>query len=87
VFSDISPDLLDHCRATALRNWGAHMAEFVLAAAEDLSPISESAVDILTTRSVLIYVQDRHRAFSERSHREDPRCLRTPLPLLCERID
>jgi arsenite methyltransferase len=38
---------------------------FVEAEAEDLSPIPESSIDVVTTRSVLIYVADKARAFRE----------------------
>jgi arsenite methyltransferase len=57
VFSDISDACLDDCRAIA----GA-AAEYRLAAATDLGDV---AADVVTTRSVLIYVPDKARAFSE----------------------
>jgi arsenite methyltransferase len=62
IFSDVSQDLLDVCREFA----GADArAEFVHAAAEDLSPIPDESVDVVTTRSVIIYVSEKLRAFSE----------------------
>jgi arsenite methyltransferase len=62
IFSDVSQDLLEVCRGLAA---GEPRAEFVAAAAEDLSPIADASVDVVTTRSVLIYVADKARAFAE----------------------
>src|SRR5207244_2830281 len=60
--SDISDDLLDVCRTLAA---GDERAEFVHAGADDLSPVGDESVDVVTTRSVLIYVDDKARAFGE----------------------
>ncbi|MDP9222856.1 MAG: methyltransferase domain-containing protein [Actinomycetota bacterium] len=65
IFSDISQDLLDHDRELALGLGVAERAEFVRATAQDLSPIPSGSVDVVTTRSVLIYVEDKDRAFLE----------------------
>jgi ubiquinone/menaquinone biosynthesis C-methylase UbiE len=65
VFCDVSQDLLDHCLSAAKELGVAERAEFVRAAAEDLSPIPDGSVDVVTTRSVLIYVQDKEAAFRE----------------------
>ena len=62
IFSDISEDLLGVCRGLAE---GRSNAEFVQAAADDLAPIADESVDVVTTRSVLIYVKDKERAFRE----------------------
>lgn len=70
IFSDVSQDLLDVCRA---RVDGDSRADFVLARAEDLSPIGETSVDVVTTRSVVIYLD---RAGKERAFREFFRVLR-----------
>jgi ubiquinone/menaquinone biosynthesis C-methylase UbiE len=70
IFSDVSQDLLDVCRA---RLDGDSRAEFVLASAEDLSPIGDESVDVVTTRSVVIYLD---RAAKERAFREFFRVLR-----------
>ena len=43
----------------------ARRCRFVRAAADDLSPVGSGTVDVVTTRSVLIYVQDKGRAFGE----------------------
>jgi len=65
VFSDISSDLVERCRALAHEMGDTERARFVVAAADDLSPIDDAAVDVVTTRSVLIYVDDKRRAFEE----------------------
>lgn len=57
IFSDISQACLDDCRAIA----GAE-AEYRLASATDLGDVE---ADVVTTRSVLIYVDDKQQAFSE----------------------
>jgi len=65
IFCDVSQDLLDHCRVEAQDLGVAERAEFVRAAAEDLSPIPDGSVDVVTTRSVLIYVHEKDAAFRE----------------------
>ena len=65
IFSDISQDLLVHARSLAEEMQVTGRCEFVRAPAEDLSAIGDAAVDAVTTRSVLIYVQDKLRAFNE----------------------
>jgi ubiquinone/menaquinone biosynthesis C-methylase UbiE len=62
IFSDVSQDLLDVCRGLAADE---PRAEFVGAAAEDLSAIADASVDVVTTRSVIIYVREKPRAFAE----------------------
>lgn len=42
-----------------------HRCEFVLARAEDLAPVADESVDVVTTRSVVIYVEEKQRAFDE----------------------
>jgi SAM-dependent methyltransferase len=63
IFSDISPALLDACR-TAAAELGVR-GEFVEATADDLAPIPDASVDVVTTRSVLIYVDDKAASFRE----------------------
>ncbi len=65
IFSDISQDLLDHCHALAERMGVLERCDFIRAAAEDLSAIPSSSVDVVTTRSVLIYVKSKEAAFHE----------------------
>ena len=57
VFSDISQPCLDDCRALA-----GDRAHYHLATATDLGDVE---ADVVTTRSVLIYVDDKQRAFDE----------------------
>jgi SAM-dependent methyltransferase len=65
IFADISQDLLDHARLLAERMRVTHRSQFVLASAENLSSIPDGSVDAVTTRSVLIYISDKPRAFQE----------------------
>jgi arsenite methyltransferase len=65
VFSDISRDLLDHSRMLAEEMGVEARCEFLLAPADDLSVLGDASVDVVTTRSVLIYVRDKRRAFGE----------------------
>jgi arsenite methyltransferase len=65
ILSDISQELLDHDRTIVEQMGIAGRCQFVRAAAEDLWPIADASVDIVTTRSVLIYVSDKQRAFDE----------------------
>ena len=65
VFVDISDDLVSLCSGLAEELGVRDRCRFVRAAAEDLSPIDERSVDVVTTRSVLIYVKDKRRALAE----------------------
>jgi arsenite methyltransferase len=65
IFSDLSPALLDTCRAAAEALGVADRARFVQASADDLTSVSDSSVDAVTTRSVLIYVDDKAAAFRQ----------------------
>lgn len=65
IFSDVSQDLLDHSRSLAAEMGVLERCRFVRAPADDLSPIGDASVDAVTTRSVLIYVVDKARAFGE----------------------
>jgi ubiquinone/menaquinone biosynthesis C-methylase UbiE len=62
VFCDISQDLLDHCRAAAAAEGLLDRCRFVLASADSLDGIADASVDVVTTRSVLIYVKDKAEA-------------------------
>ena len=61
IFSDISQQLLDTCREIAA---GDPRCSFLLASADAL-PLDDASVDVVTTRSVLIYLRDKRRAFEE----------------------
>ena len=65
VFSDISEDVLDVCRAAAADIGLSDRSSFVRAAADELAGIAEATADVVVTRSVLIYVKDKRRAFGE----------------------
>ncbi len=65
IFSDISQDLLDHCRQAAQVEGVLDRCSFVLAPADRLSSVPAGSVDIVTTRSVLIYVKDKAAALRE----------------------
>jgi ubiquinone/menaquinone biosynthesis C-methylase UbiE len=65
VFSDISSDLLDECRRLAAELGVTERCRFIEAPAENLTLIEDASVDVVTTRSVLIYVRDKSSAFRE----------------------
>jgi arsenite methyltransferase len=65
IFDDISTDLLDLCSREASELGILERCRFVEAPADDLAPIEDASVDVLTTRSVLIYVRKKGDAFRE----------------------
>lgn len=65
IFSDVSRGLLERCRALALELGLADRCSFVECAADKLEGIADRSVDVVTTRAVLIYVDDKRRAFEE----------------------
>ena len=65
IFSDISQDLLDHTQSLAQEMNVLDRCQFVNASADDLSMIENASVDVVTTRSVLIYVSAKQQAFQE----------------------
>ena len=65
VFSDISQDLLDFCRETADALGVSDRCSFVKAPAHQLGDLADSSVDVVTSRSVLIYMAEKERAFRE----------------------
>jgi arsenite methyltransferase len=62
IFSDISQDLLHHCHKAAEAEGLLNRCAFVLAPAGHLSGVPTASVDVVTTRSGLIYVQDKAAA-------------------------
>jgi arsenite methyltransferase len=64
VFSDISDALLEHCRGAVEARGLLDRARFVHARVEDLQAIADGAVDVATSRSVLMYVEDKPKAFA-----------------------
>jgi arsenite methyltransferase len=65
VFVDVSRPLLDDCSELASRAGVLDRCRFVEARAEDLDAIDADSIDVVTTRSVLIYVKDKAQAFAE----------------------
>jgi arsenite methyltransferase len=65
VFSDVSDDLLAECRAIADELSVLARCRFVQAPADDLAEVEAESVDVVTTRSVLIYVKRKREAFAE----------------------
>lgn len=61
IFSDISEDVLNVCREIG---GGDPRCEFVRASADDL-PSGDSSVDVVTTRSTVIYLEDKPRVLRE----------------------
>ena len=62
IFSDISAELLAECRRQA---GGDERCSFVEMSADDLGPIADASVDVVTTWSVLMYLADKQAAFQE----------------------
>lgn len=64
VFADISEQLLERCRQTASELGVSERCRFLMSPAETLDGVEDASVDVVTTRSVLIYVDDKDAAFS-----------------------
>ena len=65
IFSDISQDLLDHSQSIAREMQVLDRCQFLNASADELTAIHDRSVDAVTTRSVLIYVPAKQKAFDE----------------------
>ena len=65
VFSDVSQELLDLCSEAAASLGVLDRCLFARAPADDLSAVDSGSADVVTTRSVLIYVEDKQRALAE----------------------
>jgi ubiquinone/menaquinone biosynthesis C-methylase UbiE len=65
IFSDVSADLLDECRRVAIERCFIDRCQFLLASADNLQGLDDQSVDVVTTRSVLIYLDDKRPAFHE----------------------
>lgn len=65
IFSDISQDLLNHVQTIAQEMGVMDRCQFLLASADNLSALDDASVDVVTTRSVLIYVSAKQQAFNE----------------------
>jgi arsenite methyltransferase len=65
IFSDISETLLEHCRRVAAEQGATGRCDFLVDSADNLNGVSDRSVDVVTSRSVLIYVKDKASAFRE----------------------
>lgn len=65
ICCDISQDLLNHAQAIARDLQVLERCQFLHASADDLSALADASVDVVTTRSVLIYVTAKQQAFKE----------------------
>lgn len=65
IFSDVSAPVLDDCRAEVERLSAMDRASFVCASVTDLSEIATASVDVVVERAVLLFIEDRARAFDE----------------------
>ncbi len=68
IFTDISTDLLGHCKTLTAQMGVADRCAFIQASADSLAPIVDESVDAVTLRSVIIYVKDKRACF-ESFHR------------------
>ncbi len=64
ILADVSADLLERCRRIAADLGVTERVRAVQAPAETLAGIDDQSVDVVTTRSVLIYVDDKAAAFA-----------------------
>jgi ubiquinone/menaquinone biosynthesis C-methylase UbiE len=64
-FSDVSEPLLRHSEELARKTGLLERCKFVQASADDLSGVPADSFDLVTTRSVLIFVSDKRKALQE----------------------
>lgn len=64
VFSDVSERLLDKCREIADELGVRDRCQFIESSAESLDGLDDGSVDVVMTRSVLIYVDDKRSALA-----------------------
>jgi arsenite methyltransferase len=65
IFGDISRPLLEHCHEEAAALGALDRCRFIQTRAEELSALPDISVDVVVTRSVLIYVSDKQQALRE----------------------
>lgn len=65
VFADISLELLQEAQEIAEQQNLSHRCQFLCNGAESLNDILSESVNIVTTRSVLIYISPKQQAFNE----------------------
>ena len=64
IFSDVSVELLEQCRRVVDGIGQSSRAAFVHTGLPELTGIGSASVDVVTTRSVLIYVADKAGSFA-----------------------
>ena len=64
IFSDISLPVLVDAHASVVARHDGHRSGFLRASADAL-PLTTGSVDVVTTRSVLVYIKDKPSALSE----------------------
>lgn len=67
IFGDISAELVERCREIAAQRDVADRCRFLVTSADDLAAIEDGSVDVVTARSVLIYLDrdGKRRALAE----------------------
>lgn len=65
IFNDISDDLIEYCKKVANSLEVVANCEYVKASAEDLNPLVTSSADVVLSKSVLMYVQNKEAVFKE----------------------
>ena len=65
IFMDISEELLSAAREQVQAAGLDGSSEFVVASADDLTMLADDSVNAVTTRSVLMYVEDKAKALRE----------------------
>jgi ubiquinone/menaquinone biosynthesis C-methylase UbiE len=65
IFSDVSQALLDRAQQVAEEKALLNRCQFVCNSATNLLDIADHSIDAVTTRSVLIYISDKQKAFRE----------------------
>ena len=65
IFSDISQYLLDFCQSVAQQKGIQDRCQFLRVSADDLSVLEDRSVEVITVRSVLIYISAKQRVFQE----------------------
>ena len=65
ILSDISQGCLEYCQSLVHHLGVTERCQFLRTSADDLTALQDASVDVITTRSVLIFVAAKQRAFQE----------------------